>query len=56
MQVVYHFRLIWKAPLRSPLLLVDIKESIYMQGNLIFLAIFVAIGVKNCHSLDISVS
>ena len=34
--VVCHFRLIWKAPLRPPLLLVDIKDSIY---NRIFLAI-----------------
>ena len=25
-----HFRLIWKVPLRPPLLLVDIKESIYI--------------------------
>ena len=29
--VVCHFRLIWKAPLRPPLLLVDIKESIYIS-------------------------
>ena len=31
--VVCHFRLIWKAPLRPPLLFVDIKESIYIYNG-----------------------